>query len=112
MRGEHVFGDFEGLGEIGESIALIDDGDAGKALFQQGFPGISIVDKRYGLADFAKSLEVAENMLTAHPNLKAFFASNESSTVGAARALMSRKSGVQLVGFDSSPSLLEDVKAS
>ena len=33
------------------------------------FPGIEIVDKRYGMADFAKSLEVAENMLTAQPGL-------------------------------------------
>jgi ribose transport system substrate-binding protein len=52
-------------------------------VIQKDFPGIEIVDKRYGQADFAKSLEVSENMLTAHPDLTALFASNESSTVGA-----------------------------
>jgi GTPase Era involved in 16S rRNA processing len=33
------------------------------------FPDIRIVDKRYGMTDFAKSLQVAENMLTANPDL-------------------------------------------
>ena len=33
------------------------------------------------MADFAKSLQVAENMLTAHPEVDGVFASNESSTV-------------------------------
>ncbi len=75
------------------------------------FPGISIVDKRYGMADFAKSRAVAENMLTAFADLKGLFASNESSTVGAAQALKSRSSGVKMVGFDWSPPLLDDLRA-
>jgi ribose transport system substrate-binding protein len=72
---------------------------------------IKIVDKRYGMAEVAKSLAVAENMLTAHPGLNGMFASNESSAVGAARALKGRNSKVQLVGFDSSPILIDDLKA-
>jgi len=75
------------------------------------YPNIKIVDSRYGMADFAKSLAVTENMLTAHPNLEAIFASNESSTVGAVRALMQRKSEVKLVGFDSSEALIENLKS-
>jgi ribose transport system substrate-binding protein len=75
------------------------------------YPGIRIVAQQYGFADYAKSLTAAENMLTAHPDLDILFASNESSTVGAAQALKSRKSPVKLVGFDSSPSLIEDLKA-
>ena len=55
------------------------------------FPEIQIVDKRYGMADFAKSLQVAENMLTAFPDANGLFASNESSAVGAAQALKGRK---------------------
>jgi len=76
------------------------------------FPGIQIVDKRYGMADVARSLLVAENILTAHPDLNALFASNESSTIGAAQALRGRHgSKVKLVGFDSSPTLLDDLRA-
>ncbi|MBK5294722.1 MAG: substrate-binding domain-containing protein [Acidobacteriia bacterium] len=78
---------------------------------KEKFPGIQILDKRYGMADFAKSLAVAENMLTAHPGVTGMFASNESSAVGAAQAVKGRKSQLKLVGFDWSPTLLEDLKA-
>jgi ribose transport system substrate-binding protein len=78
---------------------------------KEKFPGIEIIDKRYGWADFAKSLTVAENMLTAHPAIDGMFASNESSAVGAAQAVKQRKSKVKLVGFDWSPNLLEDLRA-
>ena len=77
---------------------------------KQAYPDIHIVDKRYGMADVAKSMEVAENMLTAFPDLDAMFGSNESSTAGAARALTSAKSKVRLVGFDSSPTLIAGLK--
>jgi ribose transport system substrate-binding protein len=77
---------------------------------KEKFPDIKIVDKRFGMADFAKSLEVSENMLTAHPDADALFASNESSAVGAARALRGRNSKVKMVGFDWSQSLLDDLK--
>ncbi|MEK7404957.1 MAG: substrate-binding domain-containing protein [Acidobacteriota bacterium] len=74
------------------------------------FPGIKITDKRFGMADFAKSLAVAENMLTAHPEADGMFASNETGSVGAAQALKGRQSKTKLVGFDWSPTLLEDLK--
>lgn len=78
---------------------------------KEKFPGIQIADKRFGMADFAKSLAVTENMLTAHPDLAGLFASNESSTVGAAQAVKARKSNLKMVGFDWSPTLLEDLRA-
>lgn len=74
------------------------------------FPRMKVVDKQFGMADFAKSLKVAENMLTANPGLKGMFASNESSSVGAAQAVKNRKD-VMLVGFDSSPQLVEALKS-
>lgn len=76
-----------------------------------GFPGITIADKRFGNSDFARSMAVAENMLTAISGLDAFFASNESSTVGAVQALKSRQSKVKLVGFDWSPNLIDELRA-
>ncbi|MCL6508848.1 MAG: substrate-binding domain-containing protein [Bryobacteraceae bacterium] len=78
---------------------------------RQKFPGIVIVDKRFGMSDYAKSLAVAENMLTAHPDLDGMFASNESSTVGAVQALKGRRSKVKLVGFDWSPTLIEELRS-
>ena len=100
-------------------MVAVQPGSGSTVLREQGFedtihkdfPGIQIVDKRFGMADFAQSLSVSENMLTAHPDLDAMFASNESSTVGAAQALKGRKGHVLLVGFDSSPTLLEDLQS-
>jgi ribose transport system substrate-binding protein len=78
---------------------------------KEKYPGIVIVDKRFGMADFAKSLAVAENMLTAHPDLDGLFASNETSSVGAAQALKARNARIKMVGFDWSPTLLDDLKS-
>jgi ribose transport system substrate-binding protein len=77
---------------------------------KEKFPDIRIVDKQFGMADFAKSMSVAENMMTAHPDLDGMFASNESSTVGATRAVKARKAKLKLVGFDWSPALLDDLR--
>jgi ribose transport system substrate-binding protein len=77
---------------------------------QTKFPGIHILDERFGMASIAQSLTVAENMLTAHPNLDGIFCSNESGTTGAARAVKGRGSKVKLVGFDSSPNLIQQLQ--
>ncbi len=108
------------LGGKGEVIMLAcQPGAASTMAREQGFedvmgskyPGIKIVDKRFGMSDFAKSLAVAENMLTAHPEVDGVFASNETGSVGAAQALKGRQSKAKMVGFDWSPTLLEDLKA-
>jgi ribose transport system substrate-binding protein len=78
---------------------------------KKNFAAIQILDKRYGDAEVAKSLRIAENMLTAYPDLDGLFASNESSTVGAAQALKARKLKKKLVGFDSGPTLEADLRA-
>jgi ribose transport system substrate-binding protein len=117
MAAERMGQILNGKGKV--AIVAVQPGAASTMAREQGFeegirknfPGIEIVDKRYGWADFAKSLTVAENMLTAHSNLDGMFASNESSAVGAAQALKGRKSGVRLVGFDWSPTLLDDLRA-
>ncbi len=80
-------------------------------VLREKYPGIRIADKRFGMSDFAKSLAVAENMLTAHPDADGMFASNETGSVGAAQALKARQSRTRLVGFDWSPTLLEDLKS-
>ena len=100
-------------------VVAVQPGGASTMAREQGFedaikkfPGIRIVDKRYGMADFAKSLQVAENMLTAFPDAAGLFASNESSAVGAAQAIKGRKSAnVKMVGFDWSPTLLADLRS-
>lgn len=74
------------------------------------FPGIKILDERFGMASVAQSLTVTENMLTAHPDLDGIFCSNESASSGAAQALRARHNKIKVVGFDSSPMLLSLMK--
>ncbi|HTA67347.1 MAG TPA: substrate-binding domain-containing protein [Bryobacteraceae bacterium] len=77
----------------------------------QKFPRIQILDKRYGMAMVAQAMTVTENMLAGHSDLDGIFASNESSSIGAAQAMRGRAGKIKLVGFDWSPALLEDLNS-
>ncbi len=68
------------------------------------FPKMSIASVLWGQSSVATAMQAAENMLTAHPDLKGIFAVNEISGVGTAQVLRARKlSGkVKLVAFDAS----------
>lgn len=75
------------------------------------FPGIQVAASQYGKAVVATSLDVTENMLTAHPDVTGIFCSNESGTTGAMQAIKSRQAKIKLVGFDWSPITLEGLKS-
>ncbi len=80
---------------------------------EKQFPGIEVVGVKYTMADRAKALAEAENLMTAHPDLAGLFADNESSTDGTVRAVKQRGMAgkVQIVGYDASPELIEELKA-
>jgi ribose transport system substrate-binding protein len=80
---------------------------------KQKYPDIQIVAFHYGEANRSTSIDRATDILTAHPDLDGFFSSNEPSTVGAAQAIKQKGASgkIVLVGFDSSPNLIEDLKA-
>ena len=78
---------------------------------KKDFPGIQLIDKRYGMTQFAQALQVAENILTAHPDLDGIFTSNESTTVGTVQAVKPRQGKIKMVGFDWSPALEEALKS-
>ncbi|MBC8164856.1 MAG: substrate-binding domain-containing protein [Bryobacteraceae bacterium] len=83
--------------------------------FQQelakSFPGIAMVDLRFSNSDRSVAMALAENIMTAHPDLGGFFADNEGSSTGAARALKSRNAKhIKLVAFDTTPQLIDDLR--
>jgi ribose transport system substrate-binding protein len=84
-----------------------------KETLEKEFPDVKLVAWQYGMSDRARSLSVTEDILTAHPEIDGIFASNESSTIGAAQAVKARglAGKVKIVGFDSSPSLTDDLRA-
>lgn len=82
------------------------------AVMAKEFPAIAIVARQFGRSDRARAMAAAEDIFTAHPDLDAIFASAEPSTVGASQAIKSRglTGKIKFVGFDSSDSLIEDLK--
>jgi ribose transport system substrate-binding protein len=107
-----------GKGKVG--MVMHKPGGTSTMLREQGFEetlakqfaGVTVAARQYGMSDPARSRAAAENILTAHPDLAAIFASSEASSIGAIQAIRSRgKSGkVKLITFDSSDSHIEALK--
>ncbi len=76
------------------------------------YPDIEVVGVKFNMADRAKALAEAENLLTAHPDLAGFFADNESSLDGTVQAVKQRDmvGKVAIVGFDASETLVADMR--
>jgi ribose transport system substrate-binding protein len=117
MAGERMGQILHGKGDIvmvktspgGASTTAREDGF--RKVITEKYPGIHILDERFGKAVVATSLDVTENMLSAHPNVSGIFCSNESGTTGAMQALRSRGAKIKLVGFDWSPTTLAGLEA-
>lgn len=77
-------------------------------------PGIELLSTNQYAGNTKEGAQaVAENLLTAHPDLTGVFCSNESATHGMLRALEAAglAGKVRFVGFDSSGTLLEGLRA-
>ena len=110
----------EAIGEEGEVIVL--QGIAGSSAsrdrgrgFTEGisaYPNIRVVATQTAGFDRTKGLDVASNLLQAHPNVKAIFAENDEMALGALEALGARAGdAVKVVGFDGTADGLAAVKA-
>lgn len=79
---------------------------------QKDFPGIQIVDTKYGQDTVETALQATEDLLTRHKDLQGLYACNASTSVGALQALQSQKrTEVRMVGFDAEKALLDSLKA-
>ncbi|MBS1834364.1 MAG: substrate-binding domain-containing protein [Acidobacteria bacterium] len=75
------------------------------------YPGMQMVGMQFGMADRARALAGAENMMTAHKDLAGLFADNESSSDGAVQALKQRNAKhIKLVAFDATEKLVRDLE--
>lgn len=106
-------GEIAMIGTIPGSVSTTERENGFRDTVGLRFPLLKIVAFQYGMADRARSLAVAEDILTAHPDLVGIFCSNESGTVGAVQGAKSKGviGKVKIVGFDTSPPLIEDLKA-
>jgi ribose transport system substrate-binding protein len=76
------------------------------------FPGIKIVDSKYGQDTVETALQAGEDMLTRNQDVQGLYACNASTAVGALQALQSQKRpAVKMVGFDAEKALLDGLRA-
>ena len=69
---------------------------------KEAHPNVEIVDIEYGGGDHLQSTEITKAILTAHPDIKGIFGTNEGSAIGVVNGV--RESGaknVVIVGYDS-----------
>lgn len=80
---------------------------------EKEFPQIEIVDTQYGRDTVETALQATEDLLTRNSELDGLYACNESTSVGALRALQSqgRSGKMKMVGFDAGELLIEALKS-
>lgn len=101
------------IGNIPGSVSTTERENGFRETINRQFPMLKIGPFQYGMSDRAKSLAVAEDILTAHPDLAGIFCSSEPGTLGAVQAAKTKGlvGKVKIVGFDTSPTLIEDLQA-
>jgi len=81
---------------------------------QKEFPGLKLLVKdQYAGATTETAFQLAENLLSRFPKVEGIFCPNESSTFGTLRALQEfgLAGKIFFVGFDSSPKLIQALRA-
>jgi len=105
--------------KAGDEVAIIRGaaGDPVHNLREQGATdalkkaGLNVVAVQPADSDRAKGQSVAENLLTANPNLKGIYATNDEMALGAANAAKSANKKVVIVGFDATADALKAIDA-
>lgn len=83
--------------------------------FKQGMkkhPELDLVATQSSQSDVNTALRVANDIITAHPDLDAIFAANEPGVIGAAQAVkQAGKAGeIEIVGWDAAPDEVKGVR--
>lgn len=83
------------------SVASVQDRTKGFMEAMKDFPGIKIVERPSGQGERAKSMTQMENMLQKYPNLDGVFAINDSTALGALKAIEDAgNKHIVMVGYD------------
>jgi len=71
--------------------------------------GVTVVDTQPADSDRAKGQSVAENLLTANPDLQAIYATNDEMALGALQAAQTAGRDLVIIGFDASADALQSI---
>ncbi len=76
-------------------------------------PGLRIVASQTASGERALGFSVSQNILQAHPKLRAIFAANDEMALGALEAVAAagRSEAIRVVGFDASPDALANIRS-
>ena len=79
---------------------------------QANAPGIQLLPPQYGGGDQAKSADITKSILSANPDLKGIYGSNEGSAIGVVKGVQeSGRQGITIVGFDSGKAQIDAIKS-
>lgn len=94
------------------SVTGVDRRDGFVEQMEAKYPDIEIVDIQYGGGDHLKSTDLAKAMMSAHPDLKGIFGSNEGSAIGVVNAVreLNKAEDLIVVGFDSGKAQIDAIK--
>lgn len=94
------------------SVTGVDRRDGFKEQIESQYPNIEIVDIQYGGGDHLKSTDLAKAIISAHPDLKGIFGSNEGSAIGVVNAVreLNKSGDLVIVGFDSGKAQIDAIK--
>ena len=100
-----AIGDSGDVGVIGENdVQTTIDRQQGFADALKSHPKIHLVASLDGSGVRDRSLKAADDLLQAHPNVRAIFAINDESALGTLSAAQSdKKSSLVIVGYDAAP---------
>ena len=76
------------------------------------YPGLKLVDEKYGDGKATSGLNIMTDLITANPDLRGVFASNLIMAQGAGQAIAENKAAdkIKLVGFDNDDKLVGFLK--
>jgi ribose transport system substrate-binding protein len=75
-------------------------------------PGIELLAPQYGGGDQAKSADITKSIISANPDIKGIYGSNEGSAIGVVKGVEeSGKKGIAIVGFDSGKAQIDAIKS-
>lgn len=111
----------EAIGEEGKialvvhdqtSVTGVDRRDGFVDQIKSKYPKIEVVDIQYGGGDHLKSTDLAKAMMSAHPDLKGIFGTNEGSAIGVVNAVreLNKSGDLVIVGFDSGKQQIDAIK--
>lgn len=64
-------------------------------------PNIEVVTVQYGAGDQLQSTEITKSIITANPDLKGIFGTNEGAAIGVVNGVRETNSEVVIIGYDS-----------